>query len=877
MAIYESKGRRVQLEGTELKRGFNPQQVYDNSQRLGEAYREVAQTYRENNQVYLNQLQQVGKDLEIQNEQNLDALTGFSDTLSKFVIEKQTKYNETQKNLGIADILNGDLRLNQQLYQQYSDKKQVLETANDAQMQTVSEVRQVDPTVAESIYQQAPAVKGWRAYGQAIGKTQAAVSQAESFLDNFLKSDEPIEVPVNGKIERFTPRQTQTPEQLNAAWNVGMQKFIEASGLNQINPVILAEHASPVMMRVRAEILGQRMREIIKTREANEREDLRTSIFTASSLMTKDPVVAQTTISNLNKRLIELNDMDRKAGNDETHDVMKNVIRTLASKDLRGADALFTAYKGTLINPENPNLGTWGDRYEMTDISEFISQTGEAQQRELDKAAASEAEGIIKVFYAKPNAQTYNEAVDLLEKLKTKYPKQATEALSELTSKGPNWNPGREEDLLNTVKSAAELQALRAAGYISDAAYQRGTQKFAEAADFKKLLPSEATVDNQVRGKLRELLKGQVGSDEGFVQQSAFAVTGIRGLAMATVLQKISTGQISDPLQAQKVLDETIIQLIPEFFDTKKVGNVTVPTFYAAPKSNRITQSSMGTPNRLANGQTGLNLINTALTRVPAVTSSVKDLVLDPDRIQVTIDTMKSGGQAPSDVAFLAKTAGVSVPELLRRQTAQQSIPFDVNELGQGAATYQQNRSLSPRIAELLANPRIVGTQRRQLQVELNRLKTRREAPQLPAQELSVFGKQLSSVNYESPSGQPGVDLFFENKQFPVVLPGVVKDIRYGPGYGHYVVIESTDPETGEQVDVLYGHLASRTPLRLNQQVTAGQLVGTQGGTGNVRSADGTIASIDFLAPAPRGSGSMKAYRNFDKLRRRVVQSLGYK
>ena len=107
-------------------------------------------------------------------------------------------------------------------------------------------------------------------------------------------------------------------------------------------------------------------------------------------------------------------------------------------------------------------------------------------------------------------------------------------------------------------------------------------------------------------------------------------------------------------------------------------------------------------------------------------------------------------------------------------------------------------------------------------------------------------------------------------------MDGRVKDISYEPGYGNYVVIESTDPETGEQVDVLYGHLASRTPLTLGQQVSAGQLVGIQGGTGNVRSADGTIASIDFLAPAPRGSGSMKPYRNFNRLRRRIGATFGY-
>jgi hypothetical protein len=131
-----------------------------------------------------------------------------------------------------------------------------------------------------------------------------------------------------------------------------------------------------------------------------------------------------------------------------------------------------------------------------------------------------------------------------------------------------------------------------------------------------------------------------------------------------------------------------------------------------------------------------------------------------------------------------------------------------------------------------------------------------------------------SSVNFESSGGQPGVDLYFESKRFPAVLPGVVKDVSQEPGYGNYVVIESTDPSTGEKVDVLYGHLADGVSLRPGQSISAGDIIGTQGGTGNVRSADGTIASIDFLAPAPRGSKSMTPYRNYDNLRRFVVSQL---
>jgi len=131
-----------------------------------------------------------------------------------------------------------------------------------------------------------------------------------------------------------------------------------------------------------------------------------------------------------------------------------------------------------------------------------------------------------------------------------------------------------------------------------------------------------------------------------------------------------------------------------------------------------------------------------------------------------------------------------------------------------------------------------------------------------------------SSVVFETAGGQPGVDLFFESKRFPAVLDGVVKDISRESGYGNYVVIESTDPSTGQKVDVLYGHLADGISLRPGQRISAGDIIGTQGGTGNVRSADGTIASIDFLAPAPRGSKSMTPYANFDNLRRFIVSQM---
>jgi murein DD-endopeptidase MepM/ murein hydrolase activator NlpD len=132
-----------------------------------------------------------------------------------------------------------------------------------------------------------------------------------------------------------------------------------------------------------------------------------------------------------------------------------------------------------------------------------------------------------------------------------------------------------------------------------------------------------------------------------------------------------------------------------------------------------------------------------------------------------------------------------------------------------------------------------------------------------------------ASVVYERPDGQPGVDLYFPSKRFPAVLGGVVKDVNREGGYGNYIVVESTDPLTGRKVDVLYGHLADGSvKVRPGQRVSPGQVIGQQGGTGNVRSADGTIASIDFLAPRGAGSKDMTPYSGFDRLRRHVVSTL---
>jgi murein DD-endopeptidase MepM/ murein hydrolase activator NlpD len=847
-SIYESQGQQVALTGPSTAPSFRAEQAYDQSDMMLR-----------------------------QSERDLNAFSQFSSTLSGLIQDAAKKKAENDKNLGIAEMLNGDISPNEELVQTHKKQSQFLEAANDADYQVINGVKQENPGLAESLYKKSPAVTGWRAYGRAIGAAQRAAGMAEATFTEYLQSDTPITITLgNGTQKTFTPKTASTNEELAAVWNVGMQKYINDTGVGGINPVILAEHLTPVISRLRPRLLGQRMQEIIVTRTANEKEDLNTDAVLSAASMAKDPVATQNTLLRINKRLIELNDGNRAKGNEETHEAMSNAIRITASKDLQQAEALFANYRTSLVNPEKPELGTWGDRYEMTNITEFLKQTTAAGKAANEAASEETADNIFKLFLSNP-ARNYKSSIDALSEELKKNPSQAIlNAIDKIKQRGPNFDPQREEALITTVRSKAEAEALKAIGALSQEGFDRASVRFTDDKAAEDMLPSKAAVEQSVRGVIRTSLKDSIGrTEEGFAQNSQLTVSAITGVAMASVKADIASGKIKDPLQASKALNEYIAALTPEFVEIKKTGGVSSAVYHAAPRTNRLkgAVSSM----RASNGQSGLNLIGQALSRIPKTTSAASSFLLDAERIELNMDLIGNGGKPTADVELFARTSGVSVPELLRRQAKEQKIPFDANRLKQGSNNYNENIKVDRRLGELLANPRISASQRNQFKIELQRKRVQQQQQQPPAtsQNLSSFKGQVSSVVYESPSGQPGLDLFFENKQFPAVLNGIVKDVRYESGYGNYVVVESIDPETGESVDVLYAHLASRTPLRIGQQVTAGQLVGTQGGTGNVRSADGTIASIDFLAPAPRGSGSMKPYRNYDKLRRRIARELG--
>jgi len=248
------------------------------------------------------------------------------------------------------------------------------------------------------------------------------------------------------------------------------------------------------------------------------------------------------------------------------------------------------------------------------------------------------------------------------------------------------------------------------------------------------------------------------------------------------------------------------------------------------------------------------------------------------------LQTLRDGDPIPASVRRAAAASGMTPGEFLLENANRLGLPVppDIRRKVKQNSNQAQGVSNSFATAAPTGNGPLAMATRAFVNILTPPARAATRQPTFdsrlgaPAQ-LSSFRPQVSSITYDT--NQSGIDVFFENKQFPAVLPGRVKEVNFqggaDSGYGHYIVVESRDPMTGAVVDVLYSHLASGSTLRAGQPIEAGQIIGRQGGTGRVRSADGTIASIDFLAPAPAGSKSMTPYSNYDQLRRSIAQQLG--
>ena len=214
----------VQLTGYQGPRGYQAEQVYDPSKQMLQASEQDAQVREAALQRYRENVRQVGERIDENQKNNLQALASFSESLGTFLVDKQKENNKQQYRLGVSDILTGRVKLPEAAKEEFNNQRAYLEMANNADQEAIGNLRQTNPAAAESMLQDSQAVRGWRAYGQAVGLARKVRGLAPGFFEDFMDSDEKIPVTINGQPTFITPKTAKTQEEVAASYDVGLQK-----------------------------------------------------------------------------------------------------------------------------------------------------------------------------------------------------------------------------------------------------------------------------------------------------------------------------------------------------------------------------------------------------------------------------------------------------------------------------------------------------------------------------------------------------------------------------------------------------------------------------------------------------------------------------
>jgi murein DD-endopeptidase MepM/ murein hydrolase activator NlpD len=849
-SIYESPGQQVALTGSQTSPSFQPGTAYDPSRQM---------------------LQQ--------SERDLGAFAQFSDTLTKFITDRAKEKNEAEMQLGIADIVNGDMTPSADAYAKYQQDVAVLKTGAEEDTKVGNELGAADPAVGEQFKANSKAVSGWRAYGRAVGTAQQAAGSALGFMTQWRSSTDKVLRTRDGRL--ISPSEAQEPDDIQAMLAMGQQEFIRTQQLAGINPMIIAEHLTPTMRNVKSQLFNNMLTQAIadkrETAIVEERGLLRTTSVDPNA--TTESFAAQFETSTTN--LITKGGLSRGKANDKVVTMQLEAIDNLPQDE-----ALLQIAKLELVQIAGGPNNTLGQLYdeEFKAARERITKDADALEARTLKESGKEA-NLAYQNYEAAKLTSSNEELKIIRENTITALKAASDAGNETASQRLNAiltePPNLDNQLYQRFIGIINRGEVIAQDDVDKAFQERKITKeqkntldeYAQANGKNAVIDQfKKSFQDQTNSYLRERFESlSLTPDGNPVLLGAEAALIQAGLAQRTWdWQKGFKAQTGKDPTFQDTIN-FIKGEVPKYvwqylkFDELKGWTPANPTT-SDPKWQSFAAAGRAIPDVVRLDPTVIRLGNLTSGQSRQITA---------EDTQKGLDDLAAGRPPSARIQELSRLTPGGTVNFLRQQAGHNGIDVSKFNSSPTVQTIEQNFRTSPWATSRLTNSNNPYLQRsfQILQQQQARIR-QQEASRVRATPSGGSFEKPSSVVYENRKGQPGVDLFFESKRFPAVLGGVVKDVSRESGYGNYVVVESVDPLTGQKVDVLYGHLADGVSLQPGQRVNAGQVIGTQGGTGNVRSADGTIASIDFFAPRPSGSRDMTPYSGFDRLRRHVVNQL---
>lgn len=722
-SIYESRDPAVELRGPQQAVPFQPVQAFDPSRAvLAEDERRINQSTRAANTFFQNQ------------SNDLEALSKFSETLSKFMVSKAEEKNKADYLRGLTRMSLGKATLNPKIYDSHKQGEIVLKQEAESEIKVANQISQQNPAAGASYFNQAPAVSGWEAYGMAVRQAQLAAGDSQAFFSQYRRRNDPasaisISRP-DGSVRTFTPAQAETEEEVAAVMAAGTSEFLRVSGLEGLNPAVIAEHVLPRLDEARGTIAVNWTKEIF----ANAREDKLAAIDTHAS-RTLPTANSQQAVQDLVAKTFDdafTATGSRREANELAQKILFDVAQSLSRVDPTKADELREWLSTSLVNPAKPELGTLGERFEteFDTLNKLIVDTDKEKQlveAEDTKRRVEDALSTHQAVQQTGNLREAQRSFDAAEKFlidlsKTK-PKEAAEGLIVLRGRQRNYSVATEKSLLEAIKDPDELSALLVQGYISQEGYNSKKDELPTSGGKAKV----SDLSGSLTGFFTELLAKEANLKGLDPDGTRRLVTPIAQQLVNELLvygyDLEAQARASGQARTQASLRDELMRRGQDMLKNNARFQVEVED--GVIKTNLAATKYIGSTVSVTKGPSLQVLSNRAINRLPAVASALTTLGLDKPQVESNVKAIAAGGRADERVRVLAAAANVSELDYLKAQAKPYGIDTGNLDTSRAAEVYKANSALDPTAARILANPRSSNLQRSAARSALERAKNR--------------------------------------------------------------------------------------------------------------------------------------------------------
>ena len=710
--VYQSKGRTVGLSGGPVSPGFSPVRTADMTESVQQAGRQRLDNFVQASEAYVDGLQQ-----------NAEILGQFSNTLNEFLFNQAKKHNENEYKLGIASVLNGDLKPKEELVNQFRQQKAYLEQAADVDEKVNAIVGETSPAAALQQRAESPALSGWRAYGAAVGKAKLAASSSNAVMGELMASDVK-NIPITdqyGQVRMIAPSEARTPAEWNAAWAVQLQTFINQAGVANLNPIIIAEELSPQMMSTRSNLFANQMATVRKAMQEEAIERATINIATNTDLLDpSDPLAVQSFWQETAR------DMQRGTGMSRGEANSKAIQLILKRAQVTRNDGLLETLANTPLIEDQPNGVTLGQMYGeyFEEVSNYIRDDRRRARQEAESEMDDAVEGIGTEFTMgllnaktpEETAQVKQAAADAYRRLAGLGNAKAAQALYDLETQDASYNPIRAQDIARDLRAdpfshsqATIREELR-----------RGNINAQEARALEDLIPGSAAAEDvkEMAPMIDRLSRGifnAILAEEGINAQD--------GASMAAVLEAQFADELSDLLlqfyqsnpSATKANARDFLTQKAQAMQQDKRFRPEIKDGRLVPKSPLSTDGfKVPVFTNPANGQATRDFTQVPPAQIrQARPQPTNDRVLSTaDLIQGMQDLMN--GRPPAGrLAQVMSATGLDAASLIRAQAGAYGIPLPPNFDSTPSIQAGRARSqLAPSAAAILVNPNASSAQR---------------------------------------------------------------------------------------------------------------------------------------------------------------------